>query len=225
MSYIVNVQSFANNFLPGNKRLAKYKAFVYALLKPLQVLFDTMFGTYKDGDTSVDWDVLTAYVVGDKVKYTDKSIYQCWVANTGNVPTDNNYWFKIQDKFVGIEPRMKYASNVLLFEWALNEWFGTTFVNTTGASDIYITQLYNHDTTFWIGYVENESSPVTYNEVDTFGYIQYTDLVATTYEFQINVPVAIWTALDSNLTNRDLIIRSFANTYVFAGINYKIVTY
>jgi hypothetical protein len=225
MSYIVNTNNFAENFVPPKKRSAQIVAWCKVLVFPLQVLYDTLFGTYKDGNTASDWDVSTAYTIGNQVRYIDKSIYQCYVANTGNIPTNTSYWFKVQDKFVGIIPRMQYNSQHIVLEWALNEWFGTTFVNSPGASDIFITKINIFDTTFWVGATENESSLVTYNNVDTFGWIQAEDLTAIDYYFTINVPIAVWTALDSVSANRDKIIRAFADTYVLAGVKYNIITY
>jgi hypothetical protein len=222
---IINTDNFAINFLPSKKRLPVYSAFARVLLKPLQILYSTMFGTFKNGNNAANWSNATAYVVGNQVKYIDKAIYQCWVAHTNKIPTDTAYWFKIQDKFVGIEPRMKYNAHHLLFEWALNEWFGTTFVNTPGASDIYITNNSIIDTAFWVGITESESSVVSYNNVDISGWIQAENLNNTVYYFTINVPTSVWTALDTDPTNRDKIISTFADNYVYAGINYDITTY
>jgi hypothetical protein len=225
MSYIVNTNIFAENFVPPKKRSAQIVAWCKTLVFSLQVLYDTIFGTYKDGNNASDWDISTAYIIGDQVKYIDKSIYQCYVANTGNIPTNNSYWFRVQDKFVGIEPRMKYNSQHITLEWALNEWFGTTFVNTPGSSDIFISAINVFDTTYWVGATESESSLVTYDNNDTFGWIQAEDLIAINYTFSINVPIAVWTALDSVSGNRDKIIRAFADAYVLAGVQYNIITY
>ncbi len=226
MSYIVDTDLFAINFLPSKKRLPRYKSWVVTLLKPLQILYNTMFGTYKDGNSAVDWDVLNSYAVGDQVKYIDKSIYQCWVASSaGILPTDTEYWFKIQDKFVGIEPRVKYNAQHLLFEWALNEWFGTTFVNTPGASDIYIGTATANQGEFLVGFTETESSFVVYDDAEATAYIQAINLTTVANSFSINVPVAVWTALASTNNDRDNIIRQIADLYVYAGINYNIVTY
>lgn len=222
---IINTDNFAINFLPSKKRKTIFVAFAKVLLKPLQILYNTIFGTFKSGNNAADWNNATAYVVGNQVKYIDKANYQCWVAHTNKIPTDTAYWFKIQDKFVGIEPRMKYNAQHLLFEWLLNEWFGTTFVNTPGASDIYITNNTVIDTAFWVGITESESSVVSYNNVDISGWIQAENLNNTVYYFTINVPISVWTALDTDITNRNKIISTFADNYVYAGINYDITTY
>ncbi len=233
MSYIINTDDFAVNFLPPKKRLPIYKAWVKTLLSPLQVLYDTVFGTFKDGNSAADYSNVTAYVVGDQVKYTDKAIYQCWVDSTGNLPTDTAYWFKIQDKFVGIEPRMKYNAQHLLFEWALNEWFGTTFVNTPGSSDIYIDGGVAAGSAFYSGYTTTESSFSVYTDAEATAFIQAEDLATAGSNFTINVPIAVANALTNEApdsvpnisTNRENIIRQIADLYTYAGITYTVVTY
>ena len=225
MSYIVNTDTFADNFLPPKKRFSKFIAFTRVLLYPLQVLFDTMFGTYKDGNTASNYNGATSYVIGNQVRYVDKSIYQCYVNCTGVVPTNTNYWFKVQDKFVGIEPRMKYSPQWLEFEWALNEWFGGTFVNTPGASEIYVSLNTNTDTTFWSGINENESSLVVADNVDLYGWIQAVDLTAATYSFTIWIEASIWSGIASTDLERERIVRAFADAYVLAGVTYNLDTY
>jgi hypothetical protein len=233
MSSIINTDSFAVNFLPPKKRLPIYKAWVKTLVKPLQVLYNTMFGTFKDGNTAPLWVTATAYAVGDQVQYEDKSVYECWVANTGELPTNTDYWFKIQDKFVGIEPRCKYNAQHLLFEWALNEWFGTTFVNVPGASDIYIDITGANIGAFLVGYTPTESSYVVYDEPEASGYIQAENLTTVAISFTIHVPLAVANALTNEplntvpniSTNRENIIRQIADLYTYAGINYNVITY
>ena len=234
MSSIINTDTFAVNFLPPKKRLPIYKAWTKTLLKPLQVLYNTMFGTFKDGNAAAIYNPATAYAVGNQVKYTDKAIYQCWVASTGNLPTNTDYWFKIQDKFVGIEPRMKYNAQHLLFEWALNEWFGTTFVNTPGASDIFISGSGASLGAFYVGISPTESSYVVYDEPEATAYIQALDLTTAGISFTINVPIGVANALTTPPTtdiapnisaNNENIIRQIADLYNYAGITYNVITY
>jgi hypothetical protein len=234
MSSIINTDTFAVNFLPPKKRLPIYKAWTKTLLKPLQVLYNTMFGTFQYGNAAAIYNGATAYAVGNQVKYTDKAIYQCWVASTGNLPTNTNYWFKVQDKFVGIEPRCKYNAQHLLFEWALNEWFGTTFVNTPSASDIYIDTAGADLGAFYVGISPTESSYVVYDEPEATAYIQALDLASAGVSFNINVPIGVANALTTPPTtdiapnisaNNENIIRQIADLYVYAGIQYEIITY
>lgn len=233
MSYIVNTNTFGGNFTPPKRRTTKMLAWVKLLLYPLQVLYDTMFGTYKDGNIASDYDGATTYAIGDQVKYIDKAIYQCYVSSTGNIPTNANYWFKVQNNFVGIEPRMKYNSQHITLEWALNEWFGTTFVNTPSASDIFIDTNLNDDTAFWVGINNIDSSLVVVDNADVFGWIQADDISQSFNYFTINVPIAVANALTTEApdsvpnisVNRENIIKKLADTYVVAGITYNVVTY
>jgi hypothetical protein len=234
MSSIINTDTFAVNFLPPKKRLPIYKAWTKTLVKPLQVLYNTMFGTFKDGNAAALYSGATAYAVGNQVKYTDKAVYQCWVASTGNLPTNTNYWFKIQDNFVGIEPRCKYNAQHILFEWALNEWFGTTFVNTPGSSDIFISGSGASLGAFYVGISPTESSYVVYDEPEATAYIQALDLTTAGISFTINVPIGVANALTippatdiaPNISaNNENIIRQIADLYNYAGITYNVITY
>jgi hypothetical protein len=233
MSSIINTDTFAVNFLPPKKRLPIYKAWTKTLVKPLQVLYNTMFGTFKDGNAAAIYNGATAYAVGNQVKYTDKAIYQCWVSSTGNLPTNTDYWFKIQDKFVGIEPRCKYNAQHILFEWALNEWFGTTFVNVPGASAIFIDAGAADLGAFYVGFTETESSFVVFDEPEATAFIQALNLTTAGVSFTINVPLITANALTTETANtvpnisanRENIIRQIADLYNYAGITYDCVTY
>jgi hypothetical protein len=234
MSSIINTDTFAVNFLPPKKRLPIYKAWTKTLVKPLQVLYNTMFGTFKDGNAAAIYSGATAYAVGNQVKYTDKAVYQCWVASTGNLPTNTNYWFKIQDNFVGIEPRCKYNAQHILFEWALNEWFGTAFVNVPGSSDIWIGPGSPSDVVLYVGFTEVNSSLIVYGNGEAQTFIQAINIANTGDEFTINVPIGVANALTIPPTtdiapnisaNNENIIRQIADLYNYAGITYDVKTY
>lgn len=232
MSSIINTDSFAVNFLPPKKRLPIFKAWVKTLVNPLQVLYNTMFGTFKDGNNAPIWDAFTFYNVGDQVKYIDKAIYQCLVAGS-DVPSQSDSWFKIQEKFVGIEPRCKYNAQHLLFEWALNEWFGTTFVNVPGASDIYIDNFASGSNVFYVGLTSIDSSEAVFANGEAFRFVQAINITNTGSEFDIYVPIAVANALTNEppdtapsiSANRENIIRQIADLYAYAGINYQVITY
>jgi hypothetical protein len=193
-----------------------------------------MFGTFKDGNAAAIYSGATAYAVGNQVKYTDKAVYQCWVASTGNLPTNTNYWFKIQDNFVGIEPRCKYNAQHILFEWALNEWFGTTFVNVPGSSDIWIGPGSPSDVVLYVGFTEVNSSLIVYGNGEAQTFIQAINIANTGDEFTINVPIGVANALTippatdiaPNISaNNENIIRQIADLYNYAGITYNVITY
>lgn len=225
--YDFNTDLYAENMLPPLKRIGRYLAWMKVLLKPMQFIRDALFGTYRDGNTAGDWDVLATYAVGDQVRYIDKAVYECWVATTaGIVPTDTDYWVKVQDKFVGIVPRSKYNSQVLVLEWVLNEWFGTTFVNQVGASDIYISNASNTNNDFIVGVTESQSSSAVYQNGDAVSFVQAQNPVySNQLNFRIHIPVAVWTALASTDDDRDNTVKAIADLYVLAGVRYVIDTY
>ena len=225
--YDFNTDLFAENMLPPLKRIGRYLAWMKVLLKPLQFIRDALFGTYRDGNSAADWNVLSCYSVGDQVKYIDKAIYECWVASTaGILPTNTDYWVKVQGKFVGIVPRSKYNSQRLLLEWVLNEWFGTTFVNTPGASDIYLDIAGTRIEDFIVGVTEAESSTAVYQNGDATSFVEAQNpSYLNEINFEIRIQLAVWTALGSTNDDRDNTIRAIADLYVLAGIKYTIVTY
>jgi hypothetical protein len=202
-------------------------AWAKVLLKPLQFIRDALFGTYRDGNAAANWSNATNYSVGDQVKYIDKAIYQCWVASTaGILPTNTDYWVKVQDKFVGIVPRSKYNSQTLLLEWVLNEWFGTTFVNSVGSSDIYISSVSNTNQDFIVGVTESQSSSAVYQNGDADSFVQAQNpAFSGQLNFRIFIPVLDWTALALTDDDRDNTVRAIADLYVLAGIQYTIVPY
>lgn len=224
--YDLDTNILAANLTPSKKRIGRYLAWHKVLLKPLQYLRDMLFGTYANINPATDWSVLGSYVVGEQVKYIDKAIYQCWVATTpGIVPTDSAYWFKVQDNFVGARPRAKYNAQRLVFEWALNEWFATTFFQPPAVSDIYISPTSTNIEDFIVGISESESSSAVYQNGDAVSFVQAQNPTYTAPQFTIYIPVAVWTALGSTNDDRDNCVRNIADLYIYAGIEYTITPY
>lgn len=224
--YDFNTDLYAENMLPPFKRIGRYLAWMKVLVKPMQFIRDALFGSYRDGSAAADWDVLLNYSVGNQVRYIDKAVYECWVASlAGTLPTNTDYWVKVQDKFVGIVPRSKYNSQRLLLEWVLNEWFGTSFVNSPGSSDIYIDVATTGLQDFIVGVTEAESSQAVY-DTPADSYVQAQNpTFGNENHFTIMLPVAVWTALGANATDRDNVVRAIADPLVLAGIIYIIDTY
>lgn len=223
----INTDLIAANLTPVKKRIGAYLGWHKVLLKALQFSADSVFGTYRNGNAAADWDVLTAYNVGEHVKWTNKSIYECWVATTAGIePSDADYWVLVQDKFVGVIPRSKYNCERLLFEYVLNEWFGTTFVNSPGASDIYIA-VASPSIDFIVGATEATSSTAIYDDTTLYAidYVPEANPLYDTEAFIIYLPSAVWTALGSTNDDRDNAVRNIADLYVFAGLTYVILTY
>lgn len=194
-------------------------------MKPLQWLHDILFGSYYTGDfIHGAFDILTDYSVGDRVQY-GKAVYECWVDCLGVLPTEQSNWVLVQEKFTGLYGRLRQNAQKLCFEYALNEWFGTTFRQpVVGISDIFIEQI--EDTpVFHVGIIENESSYVDVDGSTAFEPVHNADFDVITYQFAIHIPVAVYNALGSTALIREKTVRRFADTINLAGINYNIVTY
>jgi hypothetical protein len=158
-------------------------------------------------------------------------------------------WVLVSPNFTGVNERLNYSAQKLIFEYALNRWFHTTFrqpngipedpiLNPSGTPDIYIT--INSNTTnqfFWGNTLINSyfSSTVNFSDASfpLAKFFSPGNSFLLVNEFSINIPVADYNALDneapvlagSNTIKRDAIVSAFANQYSPAGSTYNIVTY
>jgi len=219
--YDVDYNRQGVELLPPDKRFPKQIAWIYALLTPLQWLRDLIFTSYRTGSTA------PAYAPGTYAKYQQvifkQAVYVSLIDSNTASPIDTASWLKIQDNFLGAEQRVLYDGQKIVLEYALNQWFGTYFRQPPNVSDIYLTMHPKPPSVFVIGGDETNSSKVYSNKsseyvVDSYAFTPY-------YNMTINVPIAVWTALDTVVANRDKFVRSFADQYVVAGIIYNIATY
>lgn len=135
-------------------------------------------------------------------------------------------WIRVSPNFIGANERVSYNAQKLLFEYALNRWFGTTFKQPSiGVSDIYISQLDDVNNDFYgapdqgtyFGYQFTDATP-KYGMPTNVGGI-------SPYDFIINVPTAVYNALSASASQREGIVRAFADKINAAGMLYEIVTY
>lgn len=179
--------------------------------------------------TNATYFTLATFAVEGRIRYVDKSVYECILAVTdGTSPIDTTYWMKVQDSFIGLLERTKTNSQILLFEYLLNKWFDTSY-NYPSTNDIYITNNPSDTSPFLFGVDEDESSAVAATDLLQQNFISL-DSTITTYQFTINVPLAVYDALNpleasGTTVTKDAIVKSFADTYVCAGIQYDINPY
>lgn len=220
--YDINFNLQATNLLPPDKRKARFKAFLNALTICLQYLRDRFYNKYADGDNSAKWDSGTAYTIGQTVRYVDRSIYECIADTTaGILPTDTDYFIKVQDIYIGLRERLKYNSQKILFEYVLNKWFE---VDPLPADQIYISNNSLDLNGFVIGEFEDTSSSIAQTENYQQGYLGNSYSFGS-YAFTIYVPLAVFNALAATNTEREYIIRAQADKYVYSGFLYNVVTY
>lgn len=178
---------------------------------------------YRVGSLAAGWLSTTTYAKYDRVKY-QFSIYESLASgNLNNLPTDQTHWMLVQSNFIGVAERILYNGITLTLTYALNKRFGTIFRQPNNVSDIYIGNNTPPLAPFIFGGAEANSSSF-FSQFSTEFFINSYDFSAN-YNFNINVPLAVYNALDPLPANRDKIFRSFVNSIIPAGITYKIVTY
>jgi hypothetical protein len=130
---------------------------------------------------------------------------------------------KVQDNFIGVDERVKYNGHVILLEYALNKYFGTTFRQPPNVSDIYLETFTKPKAVFVVGGGESNSSVTYFNRSSEFVINGYS--FAAFHNMAIWVPLAVFNALDTDPDNREPIIRNYADQYIVAGITYEVKTY
>lgn len=223
--YDIDFDLQADNLNHPLRRKTKISAFLHSLVYPLQRLRDFFFNNYDVTATYSDYSGATAYVYGDMVIWTDKCIYELISAtSTGNAPSDTANWIKLNDTFIGVSERVKYNSQKLLFEYALNKFFR---VAALPADQIYITNnLIDAGVNFLMNTGSSESSVMPLNSVYQIHYMGLMPTYQTSvYDYTIFVPAAVYAALGSTANDREYSIRNFADKYNLAGMQYDIQTY
>jgi len=221
--YQIDTSYVSEQLTPPKLRNVKLLAWLKVLLKPISNLFDVNFLDYKIGNVYTDYSGATTYSFGDKVMYIDKSIYELIVAtSTGVDPVNTTNWIKINDVFIGCDERIKYNAQKLLFEYALNKFFLVPVVG----DQIYIDNQITFETPFIMGNTGDLSSSMPTNSINQISYLgnAYT-YTSSSYDYTIYVPIAIFTALGTNTTNRENAIRFFADKYNLSGLIYNVIAY
>ena len=138
--YSTDFNNFALQMLPPNYRLDAHTGWMQAQLAPMVWANDNFFEDFVNGSSYPDYNAGTTYGYQDRV-ISDHAVYESKQSgNTGNALTDSDWWFKVQDNYIGVYERIKYNSTKLILEFALNKWFGGTFKQPPDTSDIYITK-------------------------------------------------------------------------------------
>lgn len=221
--YQIDTTYVSEQLTPPKLRGVKLLAWLQMLLKPLSILFDINFLGYKLGSSDSDYSGATTYTFGNRVRYTDKSIYELIVStSTGIDPTNTTNWIKINDVFIGCDERVKYNAQKLLFEYALNKFFLVPIVG----SQIYIDNVTTFVTPFVMGNTGTYSSSMPTNSINQINFLGNAyNYTSGSYDYTIYVPTAIYTALGTDATNRENAVRNFADNYNLAGLIYEVVAY
>lgn len=206
---------------PPVLRQTKFLAWLNVLVRPIQNFWSLIFEDYKLGSDYLAYNGVTAYVPTDRVLYTNKSIYECILASTGNNCLDTTYWVKVNDNFIGVDERIKYNSQLIVLEYALNNWF----LNLTAVDQIFVATNNITSNLFLMGETGTYSSTMADNSPFSLYFMPNDATYPTQYNFTINVPATLFTTLGTDATNRENTVRIFADKYVLSGITYNVTTY
>lgn len=214
--YDYDNQIVGEQLTPPVLRTDKQLSWINTLTAAIQNLWSLIFEDYRVGSVYPDYGFFTQYYVGDRVLFADKSIYEC-ISNSLNISClDTTKWVKVNDIFIGSDERVKYSAQKLLFEYALNKFFIS--------SGIYITNNFIDVGDVFV--MDTDSTESSVMPLDSFYQEDYMDLTATyasgVYDYTIFVPIADYTTLGSSA---NAIIRTFADKYNLAGMQYNIQTY
>lgn len=214
--YTTDYNDFAVQMLPPNYRLPSHEAWAKAQLAPYVWVNDNFFKDFVNGSNYAAYSALTTYGYQDRV-ISDKAVYESLQAsNTGNALTDADWWIKVQDNYIGVYERIAYNSTKLVFEYALNKWFGGTFRQPSSTSDIYITK----NATTVRAFVTGDTADASAVGYDTStGFTGDSLVFASNVDFSINIPTALYPA------GGDEEIKQFVNNIIAAEATYDIIQY
>lgn len=216
--YDFDTEKFIEDFVPPDKRLPKIFAHSKATASGIQFNIDE-FQVYRKGVTYNPWSSLTTYVIGDLVVYEGSQFKSTTNSNLNNIPYNTSFWVLTQKQAIGSDERIKYNAKRLIFEYALNRYFGGTFRQPPNTSDIFIKDLAFFNNSFLVGGIENNSSNVYLS--NSSGLVVNDYLVQPPTSFSINVPTIIY----NEHGGTDIPFLNFANTITIAGKTPSILVY
>lgn len=222
MDYSINIQQFAHDALPPEKRSAEDVAAMSGVLAAFDKQWTVFLANLNGADVqygAAAW-AAGAYAVSDVVIYFPTGeAYVCETATSAE-PTTSSDWRKIADCFIGFNEMQHFDGTTLSLTYALNRRFLTNYVNPPSTSDIYIVNTPLEVSVFYVGTDETTSSSVGDDVSSEFVMAAYTITPATAFDVQ--VPTAVMTALGSNA---EKIVRQFIDKYVILSLNYTVTPY
>ena len=221
----ITYTNVVNQLLPPQKRLPVWLGWMSSLVSPIQYLRDLFLGDYKNGINALPYNSATTYAKGSITLYTDKSVYECLISGTNstNVPgIDTAHWFKRQDIFIGTDERLMYNSQIIVLEYALNNYFR---VSPAAANQIYINNT-SVSSPFLMGNTGPNSSNMTNNSAFATSFmVNSPSFTSSTSQFTVFVPNAVLATLATLSPDQIKIVRQFVDKYKLAGIQYSVIGY
>ncbi len=139
--YDLTYNKLGRQLLPPDKRNNNLAAFVTCLLAPMQWLRDLWLGSYRTGATA-GYDPGITYDKYSQVVYQNAVYSSLYNGNIGTTPAAGSpWWVLVQNNFIGISERLLYNGQCIVLTWALNKWFGTSFVQPTPKAATVVQQI------------------------------------------------------------------------------------
>lgn len=218
----INFVDRFKELLPPKKRLPKWLAWINSIASALQETHYNFFVIYKTGSIDNVWDNVTTFFPGVRVVYFENGVYECLKTNSGTQPNlYPDYWLKITDNYIGVDDRIKYNSQIIIYEYALNKWFR----NIGATQQIYIVNNVTYGTQMLMANSSQLSSTMANASQFSVTYMGNSYAGATPYDYTIKVPVTLWNTLGATTNDKNNAIRSVAERYNMAGMNYNIITF
>jgi hypothetical protein len=225
--YDVDYEQTSREIFPTHKRKTKLLALANSITKPL-VELNLFWKFFRDGGSFTAYDALTTYTFGQYVSYQRRVYIRNEVIDgyaAGVYPLNKKYWTNILKSSISANERAKFGPSKIVYEYALNKIFETTFRQPPLLSDIYITNLNVTDNAFYVGQLDTATAFVSQTDQSALFFVTQNDPVPNEADYAIHIPVSVWTALAATNVERDAIVSSVANKYRLVGYNFQIITY
>lgn len=226
--YTYSVNYVVENLLPPILRQVKQIAWLKVIAKPLDWLSDRLTD-YIDGTDlgTKQWSSLTTYNRdSDPVIWTDSKVYQCikdGALGVNYAPTGTanslTYWIEVLPNWIGTKERIKYNSQIIILEYALNK----IFFNVGVADQIHVETLTTIDG--FVMFTTSAGSSEMYTNSLYTGEFMFTEYSPTQNNFTVWVPAALFATLGSTTQDRENSIRKVVDKYRIPGITYNVDTF
>ena len=219
----IDFSNLTAQLVPPILRQPKQLAWFNSMSAPLQYN-NNLFNEYITGSTYNKFSVSSAYTAGNRVVYSDRSVYENLTGSTGVLPTDIYTWEKVNNSYIGATERSSYNAQKYLYEYALNRFFQLTGITRSSyfgmsATNIWIQTLTATSQSFIMGQTGPYSDDMCNISTNATAFMFNSYLGPNFADYTIWVPQYIWTA------TTEAIVRSFADTVNLAGIQYSVSGY
>jgi hypothetical protein len=113
---------------PSELRQPRMTAWLRVLMRPTKYITDLFLTDYCKGANYPYYDNSTTYIKNDRVIWSNYCVYELKVAtSTGVDPTgealSTTNWRKVLNDFLGVDEKVRYNGQLIVFEYALNRRF------------------------------------------------------------------------------------------------------